>query len=97
MSAKEISVVIRFRSNHRKEDELLREMKSLLCETRHQRGCLNFDLYRSVKGRDWFLLQTWEGEQSFLEYGNSVQAARLRAFLNEHTDWQRWQLEPVMD
>ena len=96
MAEKEISVVIKFRLDRRKESGFLGDIKPLLCEVRQQRGCLLFDLYRALKGRDWFLLETWESEPAFTEHKQTPQAARLRAFLNEHTDWEQWQLEPVM-
>lgn len=96
MAEKEILVVIKFRLDRRKEREFLAGIKPLLCEMRQQRGCLLFDLYRAVKGRDSFLLETWEGEPVFREHAQSPQAARLRALLNEHTDWEQWRLEAVM-
>lgn len=97
MIGKEVSVIVKFCPDGRSQEALIREIGKLLSEIRQQRGCLHFDLYRSVGHREWFLHQTWENQQAYAQYQNSPQASRLRVLLNERSTSrsEQWQLDAI--
>jgi len=97
MLEKEVSVIVKFRPDGRSQEALIREIGKLLSEIRQQRGCLHFDLYRSVGNRDWFLNQTWENQQAYAQYQHSPQASQLRVLLDERSTSasEQWQLDAI--
>lgn len=97
MFEREVSVIVKFRPDRRKEQSFVREIGELLPEIRQLRGCLHFDLYRSIDSRDWFIHQLWENQQSYDNYWHSPEASRLRAMLNERSTSQaeRWRLDAI--
>jgi len=97
MFEREVSVIVRFRPDRRKEQSFVREIGELLDNIRQLRGCLHFDFYRSIDTRDWFIHQLWENQQSYDNYWHSPEASRLRAILNEGSTSraERWRLDAV--
>lgn len=97
MVGKEVSVIVKFRPDGRSQEVLIREIGKLLSEIRQQRGCLHFDLYRSVGNREWFLHQTWEDQQAYAQYRHSAQASLLRVLLDERcaSGSEQWQLDAI--
>jgi quinol monooxygenase YgiN len=97
MFVKEVALIVKFRIDKRNQESLIRELGKLLPDIRQQRGCLHFDLYRSVDSRDWFLHQTWESQQTYTHHQHSPQATRLRQLLDERSASrpEQWQLDAV--
>ena len=81
MQEPELTVLARIRAKAGKEEEVLREILSLIPPTRAEDGCINYDLHRSQEDPALFLLyETWRSRRDLDEH---LAMPYLQAFLGK--------------
>ena len=81
MAADELTVVARFKAKQGKDDEVLREIRTLISPTRAEEGCINYDLHRSKDDPTlFFLYETWASRRDLDQH---LAMPYLQAFLEK--------------
>lgn len=99
MSGNKLTVLARIKAKAGKEEDVLREILSLISPTRAEAGCINYDLHRSQEDPALFCLyENWRSRQDLDEH---LATPYLQAFLGkapellaEPVDISFWNMVP---
>jgi len=81
MPGTKLTVLARIKAKAGKENEVLREIISLIAPTRAEAGCINYDLHRSQEDPALFCLyENWRSRKDLDEH---LATSYLQAFLGK--------------
>ena len=84
MSEQKLTVLARIRAKTGKEEEVLREIMSLIEPTRSEEGCISYDLHRAQDDPALFCLyENWRSRRDLDEH---LATPYLQAFLGKAPD-----------
>ena len=95
MSSKPVTVVARINAKRGKEDQVQKELSSLISPSRRDPGCINYDLHRSQANPTHFLFfENWESREQLDAHlaKPDLQAtlARLKDLVSEPPEITMW-------
>jgi quinol monooxygenase YgiN len=78
---KRITVLARMKAKPGMEEEVKREVMSLVGPTRSEKGCINYDLHRSLENKSHFMLhENWVSKRDLDEH---LAMPYLKAFMEK--------------
>lgn len=81
MVQEKVTVLARMKAKTGKEDEVRREILSLVGPTRAEEGCINYDLHRSMDDASVFILyENWRSKEDLDDH---LAKPYLQAFLGK--------------
>jgi quinol monooxygenase YgiN len=69
MADKKVTVLARIKAKKGMEEEVKKELLSLIGPTRSEKGCINYDLHQSVEDKSLFMFyENWKSKRDLDEH-----------------------------
>jgi len=81
MADKKVTVVARIRAKEGMEEKVKQEIMALVSPTRSEKGCINYDLHRSIENKSLFMLyENWVSKEDLDKH---LSMPYMRAFMEK--------------
>jgi quinol monooxygenase YgiN len=97
MAEKKVTVVARIKAKKGMEEEVKKELLTLLGPTRSEKGCIGYDLHQSVEDKSLFMFyENWMSQKDLDEHlkrphmkSHMEKASKILAAPGEITLWEK--------
>ncbi len=86
-----LTVIAKWKAKSGSEEQLNKELRSLLAPTRAEEGCINYDLHRSVEEPGTFMFyENWESRPLWEQH---MESPHIQEFWNKREEVvETWEL-----